>query len=186
MPIPAQISAGVGDALLARVALRREMRVMDFGAGTGLICARVAPHVASVHAVDISAAMLAKLAAKPELEGKVQTICQDILETPLGQTFDLIISAMAMHHVADTDRLVATLAAHLHPGARLALADLDAEDGSFHPPDIEGVFHHGFDRETLRAALERHGFRDVEFTTALKVERDERRYPVFLVTATRS
>ena len=56
------------------------MRVMDFGAGTGLVCAHVAPHVATVYAVDISEAMLAQLAAKPELRGKVEIRCQDILE----------------------------------------------------------------------------------------------------------
>jgi len=185
-PVPAQISAGVGTALLERVDLRDDMLVMDFGAGTGLICAHVAPRVRRVYAVDVSAAMLEQLAAKPELQGKVEPTHIDILETPLPHQVDLIVSAMAMHHVEDTGRLLQAFADHLVPGGRVALADLDSEDGSFHPPDTEGVFHHGFDREVLRRQLEEHGFSGVELATALEVEREGKRYPVFLVTATRA
>jgi 2-polyprenyl-3-methyl-5-hydroxy-6-metoxy-1,4-benzoquinol methylase len=164
MPIPAQISAGVGRAIREQVDLRADMRVMDFGAGTGLICGHVAP--------------------KPELQGKVETVCQDIMERPLGAKVDLVVSAMAMHHVRDTGRLLKSFAAHLNPGGRVALADLDAEDGSFHPPDTQGVYHRGFEREALRELLERHGFAQIEFSTALEVEREGRHYPIFFVTAT--
>lgn len=161
------------------------MRVMDFGAGTGLICAHVAPLVEKVYAVDISASMLERLAAKPELQGKVEPICQNILETPLDEKIDLIMSAMAMHHVEDTEQLFQTFAAHLAPGGMLALADLDKEDGSFHPADVEGVFHHGFDRDAIRSLLEKQGFGTIELFTAVEVSRDGRRYPIFLVTATK-
>jgi predicted TPR repeat methyltransferase len=185
-PAPVQISAGVGKALLEHVALRDDMVVIDFGAGTGLICAHVAPHVRRVYAVDVSAAMLEQLAAKPELRGKVEPMHIDILTTPLPHQVDLIVSAMAMHHIEDTDRLLQAFADHLAPGGKIALADLDAEDGSFHPPDTEGVYHLGFDRNVLRSQLEAHGFSDIDFTTAVEVDRDAKRYPVFLVTATRT
>ena len=184
-PAPVQISAGVGRALLERVDLRDDMSVMDFGAGTGLICAHVAPHVGRVYAVDVSAAMLEKLVEKSELWGKVEAMHVDILATPLTHQVDLIVSAMAMHHVDDTNRLLQAFAQHLAPGGKVALADLDSEDGSFHPPDTEGVYHCGFDRDALREKLEAHGFADIEFATAVEVDRDGKRYPVFLVTATR-
>lgn len=184
-PIPAQISASVGSILLQKLQLRPSMRVLDFGAGTGLICAHVAPHVSKVYAVDISQSMLERLASKPELQGKVEPICQDILEKPLGKNVDLIMSAMAMHHVEDTDKLFESFAAHLQSGGLLALADLDREDGSFHPADAPGVFHHGFEREGLGVLLEKHGFENVEFSTAAEVCRDQKRYPIFLVTATK-
>jgi hypothetical protein len=64
------------------------------------------------------------------------------------------------------------------------VADLDPEPGTFHPPDTEGVFHHGFDREALGAKLAAAGFRDVAFETILEVEREGRAYSIFLVTAT--
>jgi len=186
-PVPAQISAGVGRALLERIQLRSDMQVMDFGAGTGLICAQVAPHVAKVLAVDTSQAMLDKLAEKPELRGKVEPVCQDIVDSsaPALGPVDLVVSAMAMHHVEDTARLLQVFSEHLVPGGQVALADLDAEDGSFHPAGTQGVFHHGFDRAALRALLERQGFSHVEFSTALELQRDGHPYSVFLVTAVR-
>lgn len=178
-----QLSAGIGQAMLAHTPLRDDMEVMDFGAGTGLISSHLAPRVRSITAVDISSAMLTKLQEKPELQGKVVPVCQDILDKPLARTFDLIVSAMAMHHVEDTERLVATLAAHLKPGARIALADLDTEDGTFHAAGIEGVFHAGFAREALRDALARHGFTDIRFVTAHTARKEGKEYPIFLVTA---
>lgn len=184
-PVPAQISEGVYRALVDAVPLSPGLTVLDFGAGTGLVCAKLAPHVGRVLAVDISAAMLEQLKKKPELAGKVDVYCQDLLEAPLAEKVDLVVSAMAMHHVQDTARLLASLHAHLKPGGRVALADLDAEDGSFHPPGTDGVFHSGFGREALGALLEGAGFRDVRFVTACEVQKEGRAYPVFLVTATR-
>ncbi|NIV32583.1 MAG: methyltransferase domain-containing protein, partial [Anaerolineae bacterium] len=69
----------------------------------------------------------------------------------LERQFDLIVSAMALHHVEDTERLLQRFHQHLSPGGGIALADLDQEDGSFHPPEVEGVFHDGFDRTALEA-----------------------------------
>lgn len=43
---------------------------------------------------------------------------QDILHVPLGKTVDLVVSAMAMHHVEDTNALLRTLQDHLAPGGR--------------------------------------------------------------------
>jgi len=178
-----QLSEAIGSAMVEQVPFEASMRVMDFGAGTGLITAQIAPRVGQVVAVDTSPAMLEKLAAKPELQDRVETICQDILKQPLARTFDAIVSAMAMHHVEDTDRLIESFATYLIPGGWLALADLDTEDGNFHPEDVQGVYHHGFDRDDLTARLARRGFTDIRFTTAHEVHRDGKTYPVFLMTA---
>jgi 2-polyprenyl-3-methyl-5-hydroxy-6-metoxy-1,4-benzoquinol methylase len=182
-PVPAQISEGVAQAIEAHVALAPEMTVMDFGAGTGLIAGHIAPRVRKILAVDVSASMLAQLASKPALADKTEVFCQNILEAPLSREVDLIVSAMAMHHVEDTRALARALFAHLVAGGHIALADLDAEDGTFHPPNTEGVFHHGFGRDALGAILRDAGFIDVRFVTACTVSKESGRYPIFLVTA---
>lgn len=184
-PIPLQITEGVVRAMNNAVTWSSDMTVMDFGAGTGLVATKVAPRVGTVLAVDTSPAMLEQLAKKPELKGKVELFCQDIVDEPLGRQVDVVVSAMAAHHVQDTAALFRTLYAHLVPGGRLALADLDREDGSFHPPEAEGVFHNGFDRDAFAELARQAGFHDIAFVTACTVDRDERRYPVFLCTATR-
>jgi 2-polyprenyl-3-methyl-5-hydroxy-6-metoxy-1,4-benzoquinol methylase len=183
--IPRQLSANIGACILNNVELNDGMQVMDFGAGTGLITAHVADKVGNVTCVDVSQAMLERLASKEELQGKVDILCQNILEQPIGTEFDLIVSAMAMHHVEDTDKLVQRFAEHLKPGARVALADLDEEDGSFHPEDVEGVYHAGFDREKFMEKLEAHGFKNIRFVTAHTVSKEEKNYPVFLALATK-
>jgi len=179
-----QLSTAISGTMLKQVALNEHMRVLDFGAGTGLISAHVAPKVEKITAVDTSAAMLEKLVAKPELLGKVEVVCQDITDKPLDTQFDLIISAMAMHHVDNTAKLFQTFATHLKPGAKVALADLDKEDGTFHPEDAQGVFHAGFERDKIESILEQNGFSDIEFVTAHTVIKEDKSYPVFLVTAT--
>lgn len=181
-----KLSSAVGSSILKNIPLSESMRVMDFGAGTGLISSHVAPLVKGITAVDISESMLDKLAAKPELVDKVTIACQNILDKSLDDQFDLIMSAMAMHHVEDTDRLFQTFFDHLKPGAMVALADLDKEDGSFHPEGTEGVFHSGFERDELRSRLEKQGFEDVNFYTAHVVDKNDKQYPVFLVSARKS
>lgn len=180
------ISSAVGSSVVEHVPLHGQMEVMDFGAGTGLISSHVAPLVHKIVAVDISKAMLDKLVAKPELHGKVEAVCQDITVEPLSTRFDLIISAMALHHIEDTQQLMRTFSEHLKSGAMIALADLDKEDGSFHPKDTEGVFHSGFERDSLKAILEDNGFEHIQFFTAHTVYKEEKKYPIFLAVATKS
>jgi len=180
-----QLSTSISSAILKNIQVNNEMQVMDFGAGTGLITSRISPHVKHVVAVDISEAMLKELSSKSELKNNVEVVCQNIIEQSLDQKFDLIMSAMAMHHVKDTDLLFQRFAEHLKPGAKVALADLDSEDGSFHPADIEGVYHDGFDRNQLKNVMKKQGFEDIKFVTALTVDKEVKSYPVFLVTATK-
>ena len=180
------LSKGIGSAILNNVSLDKSMHVMDFGAGTGLITAQVADKVGKVTAVDVSEAMLERLAAKAELKGKVEIVCQNIIEQPLGTEFDLIVSAMAMHHVKDTDKMIERFAQHLKPGASVALADLDEEDGSFHPEDVQGVHHSGFNREAFTDKLKAHGFKDIRFVTAHTAIKEEKDYPIFLVLASKA
>ena len=178
-----KLASAISASILEHVKLDDRMSVLDFGAGTGLISARIAPLVNQVVALDTSKAMLEKLKSKPELKAKVDTVCQDLLDTPLDARFDLIVSAMAMHHVENTSRLIDRFAQHLNDSGTVALADLDKEDGSFHPADTEGVFHFGFDRAGLGELLQSHGFEQIEFITAHTINGEEKDYPVFLVTA---
>ncbi len=50
------LSSAIGSSIIEQVSLHDQMRVMDFGAGTGLISSQVAPMVKKIVAVDISEA----------------------------------------------------------------------------------------------------------------------------------
>ncbi len=181
-----QLSKATSSAILKNIELNDQMQVLDFGAGTGLIISHIFSQVRNIVAVDVSQAMLDQLVSKPEFQGKVEAVCQDITRKPLKQKFDLIMSAMAMHHVEDTNLLIKTFAEHLKTNAKVALADLDFEDGTFHPADTKGVYHAGFERDNLKSILEKNGFKDIKFVTAHTVSKESKNYPVFLVTATKA
>ena len=180
-----QLSSAIGGCILENVELNTQMHVMDFGAGTGLITSQIAPHVNKITAVDISQSMLEQLKAKQELKDKVDILCQDITTHPTSDSYDLIMSAMSMHHVKDTDKMIEQFSFHLKPGAKIALADLDKEDGSFHPPGHAGVYHDGFERSEFQSILEKYDFKDINFFTAHTIFGETKSYPIFLAVATK-
>ncbi len=75
------------------------------------------------------------------------------------EKFDLIITQMVLHHVADIDLIISRFRKLLNPGGYLAIADLYTEDGSFHGPGFMG--HKGFDIAELSVLLGKQGFTNI-------------------------
>ena len=173
--------AAVAPRLLAQLPLSPTDQVLDFGAGTGLLATQIAPLVAQVTALDTSAAMLEVLQAKGH--ANITTHCGDVFAGLPGR-YHAIVSCMALHHVADTAALLHTLAIALHPGGRMALVDLYAEDGSFHGDNAaKGVQHLGFAPEALGALAQQAGLADIHFSHIVQLQqRNGRSYPLFLMT----
>ena len=93
------------------------------------------------------------------------------------------MSLLVLHHLEDTIGALRAIAGLLRPGGRIALADLEAEDGSFHA-DNDGIHHFGFERTALAAAAAVAGFADARVVTATEIEKDGRIYPVVLLLGT--
>ena len=185
-PRRVRLAADIFAALERAVSLRAEMAALDYGAGTGLLTLALAPRVRSILAVDASQGMLEVLAQKARTESlrSVETLQADFTKDPLPPgSFDLVASAMTLHHVADVADLLRKFFVLLAPGGRIALADLDAEDGSFHGANAAGVHHLGFDRAELAAKLEAAGFAEIRFADAARSEKNGRAYTVLLATA---
>ncbi len=102
---------------------------------------------------------------------------------PVGP-FNLITSAMTLHHIPELVPLLTSLRGLLHPGGWIALADLETEDGSFHG-DQAGIFHLGFSRKELETLLTRAGFRSISVQNVTTVHKNEQLYPILLAVATR-
>lgn len=177
------IADSVFKTLVSRIALLNNMKILDFGCGTGLLSFKIAPMVRSVSGVDLSEKMLDQLSSKNTPSLQVIPLRRDILHDPLEERFHGIVSSMAMHHVADTAALFHAFYAHLRRDGFVAIADLESEDGTFHPHGNEGVEHFGFDRDRLRCVIENAGFINVRFHHACTVEKEGHVYPIFAVTA---
>jgi tRNA (cmo5U34)-methyltransferase len=182
----------VADAMIREARPAREMDVLDFGCGTGLVTLKLQPLVGSVTGMDSSRGMLKVLESKVSSQGLANVRTQFLDLEQGGKVegrYHLIVSSMTLHHVPDPAGLIAQLAGALLPGGTLAVADLDAEDGSFHG-DNTGVLHLGFDRARVRGLFEQAGLSAVCEVTAAVVAKDiegkdRREFPVFLVLGTK-
>jgi ubiquinone/menaquinone biosynthesis C-methylase UbiE len=180
-------TAAIADIIRAHVPLSRSMRAVDIGAGTGLLGLELAADVGSVVLAEPSEGMLAVARQKlaDDGPGNVTAVPFDIeAGSPEGAPFDLAVSLLVLHHVEDTPAALRAIHDMLAPGGRIALLDLDAEDGTFHD-DPEGIHHHGFDQASLRTTAASVGFRDVETRIVSEIDRDGRLFPLFLLTARR-
>lgn len=190
---PRRVALGAAIAQAVGAKLSDRPRLLDYGCGTGLCSLPLAGRCTTVLGVDSSTEMLAQLSAKAHAAGftHVATRRHDLTAEPLaGLEFDAVLCAMTLHHVRDDGLLLRRLHALLVPSGLLALADLDAEDGSFHQ-DTPGVEHHGFRREWIAEQLQAVGFSGVAFETAHEMDKTDaagvlRRYSVFLATANKS
>lgn len=190
-PRRAATAKAVADAIRQIVPLPGAEQAFEFGCGTGMVTLAVAPHVRHMLAMDSSSEMLATLQDKicRLAVSNIETLEGDLSNTPPTGPFDLILSSMTLHHIADTKSLLHGLFKLLQPGGRIALADLDREDGSFHG-DKPGIAHHGFDREELADWLAAAGFVDCRFSTVHRMEKElddgtTKHFPIFLVCASR-
>ncbi|MDP1891535.1 MAG: methyltransferase domain-containing protein [Gemmatimonadaceae bacterium] len=189
-PMRVSRAAEVASQILEVIAPSRDMHLLDFGSGTGLLGFALLPYVARVTFADPSEGMLARVVAKlrerGETTGSVYRLDASALTLP--ERYDAIVSLMTLHHVPDTAAVVRLLAERLRPGGWLALCDLDLEDGSFHDHPSDEV-HHGFDRAELVALTEQAGLEQSRVSTAFTIQKERgdavREYPLFLLTARR-
>lgn len=176
----------VADAVLSATGVDRSARVFEYGAGTALVTEALGDRVGPSVLADTSAGMREVMATKVA-DGRLPR--SRVVDWDLGaesipsidERFDLIVTVLTLHHVEDVDRVLGRFADLLAPGGRVAVADLDAEDGSFHGDGFTG--HHGFERDDLVRRLVAAGLDEVTVSDCGVLERDEGTYPMFLAVA---
>jgi 2-polyprenyl-3-methyl-5-hydroxy-6-metoxy-1,4-benzoquinol methylase len=185
---PAKVAraAEIAETIAAVVPLDPSMRLLEYGAGTGLLSQALRDRVGPVTLADSSAGMRAVVQSKIDagaLPGaRVWSLDLEVDPAP-DERFDVIVTVLTLHHISRPATVLHAFAGLLETGGHLGIADLEKEDGSFHGADFDG--HHGFERDALAADLDRAGFSDVRFTACTPLEKHGGSYPVFLATATR-
>jgi len=181
----------IAEAIRKAVPLHRGMNALDYGCGTGLLSFPLKDELGAILLADSSNGMLDVVAGKIAAQGvtNMTPMKLDLLvDPPPAQRFDLIVTAMTLHHVPDTDHILRVFHDLLQPGGYLCIADLDQEDGSFHGPEVD--VHHGFGQADLSRRAAQAGFAGMQFQTVFSIARQHengmRDYPVFLMTARRA
>lgn len=182
---PARVDnvTNIADAILEKLIYdKTSTHLMDFGSGTGLLTAKIAPYVKKITTIDISPSMNEQLRSKKDsFPCELAMLELDLSSAEIDETFDDIISSMTIHHVEDTLALFQKFHRLLNRGGTIALADLDKEDGTFHTEDM-GVFHFGFDQEEFATLAKKAGFEDVTIEIVSVAKKPYGEYPIFLLT----
>lgn len=140
--------------------------VLELGAGTGLLTAMVAARYprARFVLVDISANMLAEAGKRMgRLPNECVFLAADYARAEsFGQPFDLIISALSIHHLDEPDkgRLFSRCHAHLTAGgifinADQVLGDTEEIDKIYRRQWVEQITANGVTETELQAARTR-------------------------------
>jgi ubiquinone/menaquinone biosynthesis C-methylase UbiE len=119
----------IRDRIVELAEPRRDDRVVDLGAGTGLLALAVAPRVRELIAVDISERMLERLDDAAVADGihNIEFLTGDLQRLPLeDESATLVISNYAFHHLDDARKELALAEARriLRPGGRLVIGDM--------------------------------------------------------------
>jgi len=139
----------IANGIIDKISYSKDMHIMDFGSGTGLLSIEIAPYVGKITGVDMSKSMNEELQANKDLVAcDLEILELDLSKSDIDKKFHGIISSMTLHHVEDIVELFKKFHSMLDEGGTIALSDLYTEDGSFHSEDT-GVFHFGFDEEFI-------------------------------------
>ncbi len=175
-----KLMATLAQKTLQVLKLREPIDMMDFGCGTGLFGLEFADFAKSLVGIDTSEGMLDVFIKKTADANHITSILVDLEKEDCDQTFDLIVSSMAFHHLNNPQKLLGKLKTMLKPGGKIAIVDLDKEDGSFHPDnDAMGVKHFGFAKEEILDWADATELL-IDYRIINTLEKDDKKYQQFL------
>jgi len=119
------------DALVELASPAPGERWLDAACGPGIVCRRLAGHLAEVHGVDMTPAMVEVARREAAAAGLANTSYAVGDATALeleSASMDGALARFAIHHVPVPARLVAELARVVRPGGRIVLADHLADE----------------------------------------------------------
>jgi len=173
----------IAKGILETINYSKDMHLMDFGSGTGLLTIEIAPYVKKITGIDMSPSMNKTLLGNKELvKCELEVLEMDLSKEQIDQKFDGIISSMTLHHVEDIELLFKKFHEILKRDGTIALSDLYTEDGTFHLEDT-GVYHFGFEEEFIIACAKKANFQNIQCEQVSIAKKPHGEYPIFLLTA---
>ncbi len=181
-------SEAVAKAMLQTIPFKKSMKALEYGSGTALLSFALKDQFEEIVLMDNSQEMTAVTAEKIAGQNiiNMKPLFFNLEHQDYSRKFDIIYNQMVMHHVNDVDLILSKFYSLLNSGGFLAIADLYAEDGSFHGDGFTG--HLGFDVEHLSDKLKAIGFANIEHRQCYSIvktddEGNVSEYPIFLISA---
>lgn len=141
------------DEVLAALQIREGEVIADIGAGTGYFTRRFAARGAKVYAVDVSAALLERVAALKLPSVETILAAPDDPRLPAA-AIDTIFFCNVLHHIDGRPAYLARLRAALRPGGRIVVIDFHKRPLPVGPPPSEKI-----SEEEVAQEFEKAGFR---------------------------
>ncbi len=120
----------------------RPQRALDLGAGGGHVSYALARHAGAVVACDLSAEMLAAVAATARAKdlNNIETAEASVEKLPFpNQSFDMVASRFSAHHWRDFEGGIAEARRVAKPGARAVFVDCFASEVSLFDTHLQAV-----------------------------------------------
>jgi len=183
-------SKAVAKVILQTIPFKKGMKALEYGSGTALLSFALKDKFEEIVLMDNSQEMTTVTAEKIAEQNilNMKPLFFDLEHQDYSGRFDVIYNQMVMHHVNDVDSILSKFHSLLNPGGYLAIADLYAEDGSFHGEGFNG--HLGFEVEQLSAKLKEAGYINIKHQQCYSIQKTNEEgkvseYPIFLLTATK-
>lgn len=164
------------DSLLSAVSTE-EVKVFDFGCGTGLLTEKIAQKAELVVALDSSRKMISVLEAKSVKN--ITAIASDLteqllIENGLHSKFDLVVASSVLSFVENYEETLSLLKKLLKPGGRIVQWDWckSHKDSGF-----------GFTQDEVSSALVSAGFQDPDTSTPFSMESEKGSMQVIMAVA---
>lgn len=177
-------SIAIAAAIEKTIPLNKNMKALEYGAGTGILSFLLKDKFSEIILMDSSQEMINVCNEKVDYykSKHIKPLWYDLEHNDYPEKFDFIYHQMVLHHVTDVDAILTKFYSLINSGGYIVIADLYTEDGSFHGPEVK--VHLGFDPEKLARQLTKIGFHNITNRICFSIERPNgNRYPVFLLTA---
>ncbi|KAF1991581.1 S-adenosyl-L-methionine-dependent methyltransferase [Aulographum hederae CBS 113979] len=151
----------------------KDVRLLDYACGTGMMTRTFAPHITSATGVDVSPAMIKAFNTCIPDSGlpyhRVSAVVGDIISDPPSssvtgpdfQDFDLIAIGFAYHHFEHQDVSVRKLSERLKPGGVFLITDFAGEQKGHVPEEAAATMKvTGFEEEDVKSVFAKEGLVD--------------------------
>ena len=166
--------------------VNKNWKVLDIGIGTGNTAIYLSPFVKEIVGTDLSEGMLNVLKEKIGKMGieNIRYYRIDILRESFPEKdFDVIFSAMTMHHIENPVKAIKRLKAFLKNKGYIVIVDLYKEDGTFHSDNTD-VKHFGFDFDEIKSWFKKENLKEIFIENIYEIEKErngkKKKYPVFM------